>query len=140
MNRSLHNSLLFSLTLLLVACNSGSDEPTDEACLLSEVTVTPIVLDFGDVAIGHPSTLEVEVINSGCFELELVSLDMQQGSSPAFSVASEFEAQPIRVSQRVLVQMQFYAATKGEAAGKIDIVTDLRYDGVKTVDLSGTGI
>jgi len=128
-----------ALAALLVGCGTESTDLTDAPCLLSEMTVRPTTLDFGQVQLGHPETRDVEVRNTGCFPFKLLKLDVQQGTSPGFSVVEDIEEQDILVSQAVTITFQYNPVVQGDALGRIDVVSDIRLRGTQTIEMTATG-
>ncbi len=104
---------------------------------LAELSVNPQVLDFGMVAQGQPTTLEVTVTNTGTGMLNVTGATFSGTDAAAFTL-SNTAIGPLQPQQSRMVDVTFTPARGGSHEANLDIATDVA--GSVAVSLTGKGL
>jgi hypothetical protein len=109
--------------------------------------VSPLALDFGDVAVGSSAALMVTGTNLGAADLVVSGIDFGAGSSPDFSVTSApalpATLPPVAsdpVGGTADVEVAFAPSAQGVASATLEIASDDADEPVVAVALSGNGV
>lgn len=106
----------------------------------SEMSVSPLSLDFGQVKVGQPVTQIVTVANTGNANLSLQSVSMAGDSNPGFSTPLTQLPVTVEPNESVSVEVIFSPVEAGEALGVLQITSDDADTPVAQVVLTGVGI
>jgi len=104
------------------------------------INVTPVPLEFGDVAVGGSKQLTLTVLNNGTTDLTINSIT---DPSPPFSIASN-NCTPtpytLGVGNTCDIVVEFAPTSAGSSTSTIVITSDDPNDSPLTIELTGNGV
>jgi hypothetical protein len=129
-------SRLSALILLLLSCNGN--EPTVYAGK-PDISLSAISLDFGEVVLGHQSTITIYAENTGIGDLtvELVELDGTTSSDFTLMSASSLFVEPGAAGE---IEVRYVPDVEGQDYGRLRILSDDEETPELELDLSAFGV
>jgi hypothetical protein len=110
------------------------------AAPVSQINVTPSLLDFGEIAVRQDRALEVIIRNTGTADLILSKLMVAGGASAVFTVQAA-PTLPVTIAPgaTVTVQIRFCPSTAGTVTGTLQVTSNASNTPQVTISLNGTG-
>ena len=105
---------------------------------ISDIEVSPLSLDFGDVVIGSSSSQVVTITNSG-LEPIIFSIGFKSGSSSDFTVTSDPSGLSVAPNHTVDVEITFSPTSEGISSAILEVNSDIP-NPTADVQLNGNGV
>jgi Abnormal spindle-like microcephaly-assoc'd, ASPM-SPD-2-Hydin len=109
---------------------------TGTATTTPHLTVSPTVVNFGNVPLNVASTQPVTLTSTGS---AAVTINAATVTGPGFSVSGASFPVTLNPNQSVTLQMQFDPTAAGAASGQMTVTSNSTTGGTTQVTLSGTG-
>ncbi len=111
------------------------------AAAVSQISVTPTRLDFGEAAVGQDQTLAVIIRNSGTADFTLSRLVVAGDASAAFTVQAA-PTLPVTLAPGATgtVQIRYRPSTASTVTGTLQVNSNASNRPRVTVSLNGTGV
>jgi len=136
MSRRMINYLSMSLSILLIwSCTNLGEEPE----LLQFMNIEPDQLDFGSVALGGSSELNLTISNSGDKTVTISSFEIIGDPASEFEITAGGSAVDLAVDSKIVLTLKFKPASAGAKSAALEIVSDDPESDTTLVSLSGTG-
>lgn len=116
----------------------GLTDCEDSECA-NDIAVTPLSLEFGDVAIGETSELEVTISNTGACDLSVSAVELTAETSADFVVAGVGD-DAIPPGEALTALVTYNPSAAGVASGVLRIASDDADEPAVEVTLSGNGL
>lgn len=126
--------LLSLVALLLLGCTNLGEEPQ----LSQSLSVEPLAVDFGSVALGDSSQSDVTISNIGDDTLNILSVRITGDLSGHFTISSG-GATGLAMDSNTVVTIQFKPTATGLSTASLEIVSDDPAADTSLVSLSGNG-
>ena len=92
--------------------------------LAPRVCAEPLMLDFGNVALGEPAELSFTLANCGLADLTVENIELNADSSPDFAVLTSAPAGALPPGGSVEVRVTYDPQQAGSDSGGVDIYSD----------------
>jgi hypothetical protein len=130
-----HALVLVFAVASLTGCNCSRQHVTT---VNSELTANKTSLDFGDVWVDTDSTLSVTLTNPSLDPVHLLSVALEEGGSPAFTVAPDGDTVP--AGGMLNVQVTFHPMDEGVMQAVLRIDSDATTGATTEITLTGRGV
>jgi len=105
-----------------------------------DISVFPLIYDFGDIKVGTSSMTVVTISNEGNADLEVSVINLQPGSDD-FAVAFDYPLPVVIPSNGTAdVSIIYTPSAVGPSSGIVEIISDDPDEGYIEVSLNGTGV
>jgi Abnormal spindle-like microcephaly-assoc'd, ASPM-SPD-2-Hydin len=107
---------------------------------IPDISVSPLIYDFGDVELGSTSTVLINISNEGDADLTVDDISLQSGLCEDFTVTPVTLPLVIPPEDTEDVEITYTPSEVGSCLGVLEIASDDPDEPVVEVELSGTGI
>jgi len=104
----------------------------------SQLTITPSLVDFGNVLVGQTQTSQVAVTNSGTADLMLTGLTVDGDAALTLGAAPGLPAL-LTPKATVTIEVRYRPSTTGLVTGALRVDSNASNTPQVTIPLSGTG-